>query len=130
MDKNELIKLKVKIMKLNFIGTKPFKDTDSGTTSTPATASGSPSGGERMIITDIAGSTGTIGAKIVVKDGSTTIWEMAIPVASSTTPYGIAISFDTPLVGTINTKVHIEVGGKSSTPSGAYANIVGYSSKN
>jgi len=115
-------------MEKKYIGTRPIVAIDQATSTPTAIATGSPFSGERIIITDIAGSSEIVGSKIRVKDGSSTIWEMEIP-GGSATPLGIAISFNTPLVGTKDTKVYVEVDGKSSTPA-AYACLVGFRSKN
>jgi len=116
-------------MEKHYIGTKPFRAIDLQISSPTAIATGSPCGGERIFITDIAGSSEIVGAKIVVKDGTTVIWQIQIPTTGAT-PYGVVISFDTPLVGTINTCMYVEVDGKSTATPAAYACIVGFRTKN
>ena len=111
-----------------YIGTRPIREIDPATASPTATATASPTSGDRIVVTDIAGSSEIVGAKIRVIEGTTTIWEIQIP-AQSATPYGIAVSFNTPLVGAKDTKMYVEVDGITSTPA-AYACLVGFSAKN
>ena len=118
-------------MEKSYIGTRPFREIDPATASPTATATASPASGERMIVTDIAFSSSIAGSKARVLDGSTIIWEIEIPASggSTATPWAMAVSFKTPLHGTLNTKVYLEVDGQIATPA-AYACLVGFRSKN
>lgn len=92
-----------------------FAQTATNATSAVATQTGS--SGKKSYITDISGSSDKAGALILVKDGTTVIWQERI---SNTTPY--QHTFRTPLVGTAGNDVSVTVDGTAI----ANANIAGF----
>jgi len=100
-------------------GKKLFKDTGNESSGTPLTvASGTPStSGQRVFITDIAGSSDKAGAVLSVKDGDTVVFQ--VEIGDGTFNH----RFKTPLVGTADQTVKVEIddGVEKVT-----ANIVGF----
>lgn len=98
----------------------PFSVTATNATSAVATQAGV--AGQFMYITDIAGSSDKAGSLLLVKQGSTVIWQVQL----ATTAAGInafSMSFDSPLVGVAGGAVSVTVDGTSA----CYSNIAGYS---
>ena len=97
----------------------PFSET--ATHATAAVASHTGVAGKRFHITDIGASSDKAGALLVVKQGTTVIWQMQI----ATTAAGInahSHSFKVPLRGAVGALVSVEVDGTSACK----ANIAGY----
>lgn len=98
----------------------PFSQTATNATSSVATQTGV--AGTTFYITDISGSTDKAGGKILVKDGSTVIWQDQIDVTAAGTCYYERV-FQTPLKGTAGNSVSVTV---DSTSVGT-ANVAGVS---
>lgn len=97
----------------------PFAVTATHATSAVASQAGVT--GKTLYITDIAGSTDKAGALLLVKQGSTVIWQVQL----ATTAAGInafAETFSMPLAGALSASVSVTVDGTSA----CYANIAGY----
>ena len=97
----------------------PFSET--ATHATAAVASHTGVAGRTFYITDIAVSTDKAGAILLVKQGTTTIWQLQI----ATTAAGInafSHSFKVPLRGAAGALVSVEIDGTSACK----ANIAGY----
>ena len=97
----------------------PFMATATNATSAVATATGI--AGSTYYITDIAASSDKAGAIILVKDGTTTIWQIQV----ATTAAGnnsFQQSFQTPLKVTLSADCSITIDGTSACKS----NIAGY----
>ena len=93
----------------------PFSVTATHATGAVATKSGT--AGLKSFITDISGSSDKAGALLLVKDGTTTIWQEII---GATTPYHH--SFAQPLSGSVGADISITVDGTSLCKS----NVAGY----
>ena len=93
----------------------PFQGTATNATSAVVTVSGVV--GKTIYVTDISGSSDKAGALILVKDGSTTIWQDRI---SSTAAY--QHSFSTPLKVTMAADLTVTVDGTAI----ANSNVAGY----
>lgn len=97
----------------------PFQATATHATAAVATITGI--AGSNHYITDICGSTDKSGALILVKDGSTVIWQLQL----ATTAAGInafSHSFSTPLIISKGSNVSITVDGTAA----CYSNIAGF----
>ncbi len=92
----------------------PFQQTASGTTSAVATQTGVAN--TTYYITDISGSSDKAGALILVKNGTTIIWQDII----NTTAY--THSFIQPLKGSIGADVSVTVDGTAASK----ANMAGF----
>lgn len=92
----------------------PFSVTATNATSAVATQTGA--AGLRSYITDISGSSDKAGAKILVKKGTTVIWQDVI----STNPF--TYRFSTPLSGDAGGDVSVTVDGTAL----CNANVSGY----
>ena len=101
----------------------PFVETASGTAR--ATATHAAVTGKTYYITDISGSMkGPGDSTIVVKQGTTTIWQDIIPSATTGTGNGVYIkNFDVPLKGASGALVSVTVGTATAL---SFANIAGY----
>lgn len=93
----------------------PFSQTATHATSAVATQSGVT--GKKSFITDISGSSDKSGALILVKDGSTTIWQDRITNAVAFTR-----TFSEPISGSVGADVSVTVDGTAM----ANANMAGY----
>lgn len=87
--------------------------TATNTTSAVATITGV--AGQKTFITDISASSDKAGAIILVKNGSTTIWQDIV----GTVPYNR--NFTTPLVGSVGADVSVTIDGTA----GCKSNIAG-----
>lgn len=97
----------------------PFSET--ATHATSAVASHAAVAGKTYYITDIAGSSDKAGSLLLVKQGTTTIWQVQL----ATTAAGINAfhqQFKIPLKGASGALVSVTVDGTSA----CYANIAGY----
>jgi len=97
----------------------PFQATATHATSAVATVSGITD--KTHYITDIAGSTDKAGALLLVKQGSTVIWQVQM-AASAAGNCAFQQSFQTPLKAPASTDVSITVDGSSVCDS----NIAGF----
>ncbi len=95
----------------------PFSQTAAGTTSAIATQAAV--AGTTYYITDIAGSSDKAGSLLIVKDGTTVIWEVQLATASVPSFHE---TFKTPLRATSGNAVSVTIDGTSA----CYANIGGY----
>lgn len=93
----------------------PFSATATNATSAVATQTGA--AGKKSYITDISGSSDLATAVLLVKDGTTIIWQDRIANGSYAT-----YQFKTPLVGTAGADVSVTVNGTALCD----ANIAGY----
>lgn len=87
------------------------------TDATSAVASASAVAGRTYYITDIAGGSDKAGGLILVKDGTTLIWQARVSNTSA-----FAESFESPLKATAGAAVSVTVDGTAA----CYANIGGY----
>lgn len=97
----------------------PWGVTATDTSSAVATKTGV--AGQNHYVTDIAGSSDKAGALLLVKQGTTVIWQVQL----ATTAAGInafSHTFASPLMGVAGALVSVTVDGTSA----AYANIAGY----
>lgn len=94
-----------------------FAQTATGTTSAVATQAANANGTSKIYITDISGSSDLAGATIIVKAGSTTIWQDRV---SNTGAY--VMNLTTPLVVPAGQAATITVTGTSLSN----ANFAGY----
>lgn len=97
----------------------PFSAT--ATHATAAAASEAAVSGKTHYITDIAASSDKAGALLLVKDGTTTIWQVQV----ATTAAGnnsFTHTFSTPLQGTSGAAVSVEIDGTAACK----ANIAGF----
>lgn len=97
----------------------PFGVTATNASSAVATQTGV--AGQTQYITDIAGSSDKAGALLLVKQGTTVIWQVQL----ATTAAGInafSHTFASPLAGIVGASVSVTVDGTSA----CYANIAGY----
>jgi len=92
----------------------PFSET--ATHATAAVASHAAATGKKYFITDVAVSSDKAGAILLIKQGTTTIWQLQIG-ASFTKHH-----FDVPLAGAVGALVSAEIDGTSACK----ANIAGY----
>lgn len=99
---------------INLAHGAPFSQTATHATSAVATQTGVAN--QRIYVTDISGSSDKAGALILVKDGSTTIWQDRI---SSTAAY--SHSFRTPLPVSVGGTLTVTVDGTAI----ANSNVVG-----
>lgn len=90
--------------------------TATGTTSAVATITGI--AGRKFYITDISGSSDKAGAIILVKDGTTVIWQ---DVINNTVPYTKDFTLSLP-VPTVGADISVTVDGTSASK----ANLLGY----
>jgi len=100
----------------------PFSATATHATSAVASQAASTGAQSVNFITDIAGSSDKAGALLLVKKGTTIIWQMQI----ATTAAGInafSHTFSTPLTSGVGEAVSVTVDGTSACK----ANIAGYS---
>lgn len=98
----------------------PFSAT--ATHATSAVASMAAVAGKTFYITDIAGSSDKAGALLLVKQGTTVIWQVQL----QTTAVGLPAfhhQFKMPLQGAVGALVSVTVDGTAA----CYANIAGYS---
>lgn len=98
----------------------PFSQTATNATSSVATQSAV--AGSTFYITDISGSSDKAGAKILVKDGTTVIWQDQLMVTAAGSSF-YEHTFSTPLKGTLGNLISVTV---DSTSVGT-ANVSGYS---
>ncbi len=97
----------------------PFSATATNATSAVATQSAVT--GKKLYITDIAGSSDKAGSLLLVKDGTTVIWQIQLATsAAGINAFGQ--SFRMPLAGSVGAAVSVTVDGTSA----CYANINGY----
>lgn len=97
----------------------PFSET--ATHATAAVASHAAVAGKAYHITDIAASTDKAGAILLVKQGTTVIWQMQL-AATAAGILAFSHTFGTPLRGAVGALVSVEVDGTSACK----ANIAGY----
>ena len=97
----------------------PFSKTATNATSAVATQSGV--AGLTSYITDIAGSTDKAGALLLVKQGSTIIWQLQL-AATAAGILAFSHSFKSPLMAASGADVSITIDGTSA----CYSNIAGY----
>ncbi len=97
----------------------PFSET--ATHGTAAVASHAAVAGKAFHITDIAVSTDKAGALLLVKQGTTTIWQLQI-AATAAGSLAYSHSFTVPLRGAVGAQVSVEIDGTSACK----ANIAGY----
>ena len=97
----------------------PF--TETATHATAAVATHAAVAGKAYHITDIACSTDKAGAIILVKQGTTTIWQLQV-AATAAGNISHSHSFKTPLRGAVGALVSVEIDGTSACK----ANIAGY----
>ncbi len=106
-------------MAITNIKGSPVKATATNASSAVATISGV--SGSSLYITDIAGSSDKAGALLLVKDGTTVIWQVQL----ATTAAGINAfeeTFAAPLKATAGADISVTVDGTAA----CYANIAGY----
>lgn len=97
----------------------PVSATATSSTSAVATVAGVT--GSTNYVTDISGSSDKAGALLLVKQGSTTIWQVQL----ATTAAGMNAfhhSFTSPLPSAVGASISVTVDGTSA----CYANIAGY----
>lgn len=97
----------------------PVKATATHATSAVATIAGVT--GSTMYVTDIAGSTDKAGGLLLVKDGTTVIWQVQLATSAA----GINAfeqTFASPLQATSGNSISVTVDGTAA----CYANIAGY----
>ena len=92
------------------------------TNATSSVASKAGVAGTKYYITDIAGSSDKAGALLLVKDGTTIIWQVQLQTTAAGFP-AFQQSFQQPLEATVGNLVSVTV---DSTSAG-YANIAGFS---
>jgi len=92
----------------------PFSAT--ATHATAAVASKAAEAGKRHYVTDIGASSDKAGAILLVKQGTTVIWQLQIGASF------LAYKFEEPLSADINALVSVEIDGTSACK----ANIAGY----
>jgi hypothetical protein len=97
----------------------PFVET--ATHATSAVASHTGIAGKTFYITDIAGSSDKAGALLLVKQGTTTIWQIQL-AATAAGNLAHAYQFKIPLRAATGALVSVTVDGTSA----CYANIAGY----
>ena len=98
----------------------PFAAT--ATNATSAVASQGAVAGVTYYVTDIAGSSDKAGSLILVKDGTTVIWQSQL-AATAAGNLSFSQSFQTPLKATTGNLVSVTVDGTSA----CYSNIAGFS---
>lgn len=81
-----------------------------------AVATETPAASQWVYLSDVSGSSDTAGATLIIKDGSTTIWEEII---GNTMPYSHA--FAVPLRGTVGVAMTVTVTGTTA----CFANFAG-----
>lgn len=97
----------------------PFSET--ATHATSAVASHAAVTGKTYYITDISGSSDKAGALLLVKQGTTVIWQVQL-AATAAGNLAHAYSFKVPLKGAVSALVSVTVDGTAA----CYANIAGY----
>lgn len=97
----------------------PVSATATHATSAVATVSGI--SGSTMYITDIAGSTDKAGAVLLVKQGTTTIWQIQLATSAAGTN-AFWQKFESPLVAASGADISVTVDGTSACK----ANIAGF----
>lgn len=97
---------------------KPFQATT--THATAASASKAAATGKTHYITDASASSDKAGAILLIKDGTTTIWQVQMPANGS-----VNLHFVQPLKGTSGAAVSVDVDGSSACK----ANISGFTLK-
>jgi hypothetical protein len=105
----------------NFYGT-PYSATATGSTSAVATQNGVAL--QTIYVTDISGSSDKVGSKILVKDGSTVIWQDFVGSNTSVAAYNRV--FTTPLKATIANTITVTVDGTAT----CNANLSGFITNN
>lgn len=101
-----------------------FSETATGTQRATATHAGA--AGKNYYVTEFSVSADGADKNVAVqlKNGSTTIWQDLIPMATVGTGLGVySKTFSVPLGGTVGNSLSVTVGTAIST---TYANIVGY----
>jgi hypothetical protein len=98
----------------------PYSVTATNASSAVATQTGV--AGQFQYITDIAGSSDKAGSLLLVKQGSTVIWQVQL-ATSAAGINAFSHTFASPLVGIAGGSVSVTVDGTSA----CYANIAGYS---
>lgn len=102
----------------NYNGT-PFGVT--ATDSTSAVATKAAVAGTQHYVTDISGSSDKAGSLLLVKQGSTVIWQVQL-ATSAAGMNAFSHTFASPLAGVVGGTVSVTVDGTSA----CYANIAGY----
>lgn len=97
----------------------PFSVT--ATNSTSAVASFAGVAGRTNYVTDISGSTDKAGALLVVKQGTTIVWQVQL-ATSAAGINAFSHTFSTPLTSSVGALVSVTVDGTSA----CYANIAGF----
>jgi len=97
----------------------PFQAT--ATHATAAVATKAASSGKKHYITDICCSTDKAGAIILVKQGTTTIWQLQV-AATAAGNISHSHTFSTPLEAAVGALVSVEIDGTAA----CYANIAGF----